>query len=794
MAVFGLGSVVSMINPGDIGNVRENPTVASWKGGGITRSDLDAMRIRHFQSLRFLQGLQFAASEKKGDNFRSLAMPIRPIAQGNDFKPELVDEQLLSRYLLAQRAENEGLIIGDGMLDDYFALTAGNVPMSRSELIAVNKRANQNQVGFETIKRHLKMELAAQQMQNFTMAGIPMIPNPLDAIELYSKTSSRVECQILPIPVDVADVTTEPAASEIRRVFDEGKSQYADPRGIEPGFKVPKKVKVQYFVADRDTFLQNEINKLTTEEVQAEYDRLVAEESGLVMEVVPDDEAPEIDIDITAPEFDEVPMQEDGSEANTNDSSETDEAPLVPDSVESADESPATDEKANEEGQGDDANGGLSSTIKRTKATYVSTHPVQEETETPAAEVVEEAAKTASDEAGKIVGDAAETVQEEATETPTNSVPPSGAASVESQQGSSAEKKPDVGSLDELMNQKDPSKVELPELTDEPKVKRRAKALVDCAQQIKESMKREDANAAIDKALASSEAELGMFRSLYTRWKFADEETRGEKPAALDFKSIADKYNLEFRETELVDDIELEETEIGKVRVFRQVRGPNGQPRPIFPFLANVIFDDYHDASEFDAKRENDMAAGASYVYWLAEKTDSRIPELDEVKDEVIEYLKKNQAYDAAMKRAEEIAAKVNGTNGEKTLIAEHPEKAVSSGGFTWFTVQRNTPSISNPIGVTNAGNEFMKTVFSLNQYDAAATSNYSRDTVYVVQMMTEKPPVTETGNDYLENRFFKFKTIPNDVRSVSQWYGQEIGIDWNKEFTESLDFELIGQ
>ena len=43
MAVFGLGSVFTMINPGKMSVERDNPVIATWKGGKITRNDLDVL-------------------------------------------------------------------------------------------------------------------------------------------------------------------------------------------------------------------------------------------------------------------------------------------------------------------------------------------------------------------------------------------------------------------------------------------------------------------------------------------------------------------------------------------------------------------------------------------------------------------------------------------------------------------------------------------------------------------------------------------------------------------------------
>ncbi len=794
MVVFGLGSVVSMVNPRDLGGGRENPVYAHWKGGDIRRTDLDALRFRHFQTIRFLQGLRSYAADKKGDNFQSLAIPIQPVAQGQDFQPDRVDEELFSRFLLAKKAEEEGLVVGDGMIEDYLALVAGNVPVSKAEMAAINKEVNQGQAGLEAIKRQLKIELAYQQMYSFTLAGIPMIPNPTDAIELYAKTSRRVECQVLPIAVDPESVKEEPTASEIRKIFEEGKIEYPDPQGIKPGFKIGKRVNVQYFVANRDTFLQNEINKLTDAEVQAEYERLVEAESAIVMEVIPDENMPTLDDPNNAADDDAPPTAEDESkkdDASTNDA----------DKDSGGDAAPTTNDKdpapANSDEKGD---GGLSTTLTTVRSQYVSA-PRQEPTEPSAEEIAKSVGETAGEQSP------AETKPEESQEKQGEP----GAADQDDKSASSAEQTPtpaDVAPLPQV----DPAasaaaaaaveKVQgqepvLPglavEKAEDIKPKMRPKPLIDCAQQVKESLKGEAATQAIDDALKRAEAELGAYRMMYTRWKYGNETSRGDEPAPVDCQKIADKFGVEFRESGLVDDLQLEETEIGKIRVFRQVMGPNGRPQAAFPPLAQIIFQGYHDTNEFDPKLENDMMAGATYLYWLSEKQDARIPELDEVKSEVVQFWKKQKAFDKALQEAEQIAASLNEKPGE-TLVGKYPEKGLQTGEFTWFNTASNQPAISVPIGVTQPGDEFMKAVFSLDQYQAAATFNYVRDTVYVVQMMTEKATVAETGQDYLENRFFKFKSIPNDVRKVSQWYGQEINIDWNEEFTKSMGLEFLGQ
>ena len=49
MAIFGLGSVVTGLNPGDLArsSTRENKVVAEWAGGELKESDVFNLRQKH---------------------------------------------------------------------------------------------------------------------------------------------------------------------------------------------------------------------------------------------------------------------------------------------------------------------------------------------------------------------------------------------------------------------------------------------------------------------------------------------------------------------------------------------------------------------------------------------------------------------------------------------------------------------------------------------------------------------------------------------------------------------------
>ena len=79
MAIFGLGPVFDVLSrSSSYESGEQNPVVAKWKGGTFKRSDLDLLRIRHSEVLRFQQAVGLAAAVKmkeKGEDYRPLVTP-----------------------------------------------------------------------------------------------------------------------------------------------------------------------------------------------------------------------------------------------------------------------------------------------------------------------------------------------------------------------------------------------------------------------------------------------------------------------------------------------------------------------------------------------------------------------------------------------------------------------------------------------------------------------------------------------------------------------------------------------
>lgn len=785
MVVFGLGTVVSMVSPSDLTRgEQEDKVIAIWDDGEFKRSDLDNMRVLHFRTIEFLDALQAAAREQKGDEFRSAAMMISPIIRpGEDFQQELVDEELIRRALLAAKVYKDGLVVSDKMVNEYLAIVAGNARFSPNDHKAINRQVNMDRISMTNIREQLKMELAAQQMDLFSFAGFPFYPNPSEAIEINERMTREVDCQVHPIAVsDFEDKTGEPTEAELQVIYEQGKYNYPDPRGITPGFKRGKQVDIEYLVADFETFLQNEINELskTPGKVKEFYDKMVEEENSLIMEIVPstdpldnsggsdDDAAPKPRIktgDESADSNDAPPVPRTQNKKADESAGSDDNPPAPP---KKSDES-KTEDKASDEKKDD---GGQSLIVQPTTEQFVA---LQEEQKS-------EKTEDKSTENQKTTQDKTENAGEQKP-----GEQKSGDAAKQDDGDAAQEGETDEKPDQEKDNKSDSDEsniVQIPEIKDEPVIQRRPKPFKDVADQVKREMKRKDATDAVQRAMSIAEGEIRTYTSLYGSWDSMLETERGEKPVPPDMKKIADDNKLQHVKVGKVDEVEFSRDTLGKVIMFIP-------PRTTIS-ISQFVFDRFDGLNLYDPINASDIMSGANYLYWVTEKNDATVPAFKEARADIVKFWKKQKAVELAMEEANKMAEQINSSNG-RTLIELYPIKSVPTGGFKWFTTNFGSPEISNPTGVNGTSQEFMKTTFSLNVKQAGAAPNFLRDTVYVIQVTSDINKPEELGKEFLENQFFKFQGLPQDVQAVSQFYGRDLRQDWQTEFEKSVGLEFIG-
>ena len=775
MAIFGLGPVFDTLSNGRMSenqNPDEYKVIATWKGGEIDRRQLDSMRIDHFQTVAFLDGVRQAAEKKGGGANRSFVMPISPI---NSNRPEVVDGELISRYIFAQLAAEEGVVASDGMVDDYLEGFSG-AQFSRQDYEAINNEVNSRYSTMSRIRERLKIELLANQMLLFGTLGISGAPNVTEAVQLFSRTIDQVECEVLPVDVSKMEsqVTTTPSPAEVKALYEEGKYDFPTANGEKPGFKMGPKLRLGYLVADFQAILQQEMNELSDEDVQKEYERLVAAKDEMVLEPLPVDDG-SIELNSPPPEESDVtpPPQanpETGGEEMEKAPGDVTAPPEISSDTPKAEAPKAEAPKAEapkaeaikQSGYGPESNYQFVSTGVQEKAVP--------EVKAEAPKVQEPKSESAPQESVE------PTAVEPTAVEPTAPVEPGGA---QSEEAAAAPQEP--GS-------------ETPASTQEPAPKERAiKPLKDVKEEVKRSMCEEPALEAMTTAITKASVMVQDHYEKRLRWEFEDNRKSEDEPAPLDLKVIAKQYKLIAKDTGLVDFTELSADTFGSVRVFQNMMVQGRQSPQLIP-MSQILFSDFSGLNTYEPKTVDDnWNTRNSYLYWVAQTVNTKIPSLEESESEVTKYWKKQEAFKLAKKEAQNYQKTVNDSGGKlMSEISGLPEaNVIKTGAFTWFSSFGST-RFSSPIGVTSAGEEFMKAAFKTPLLEAGVAENESRDTVYVIQPIVAGKEIDVIGEDFLTNQLFKFKRIPDEVQQVSQIYRRDALMDWYEEVNDRMEVKIL--
>lgn len=96
---------------------------------------------------------------------------------------------------------------------------------------------------------------------------------PLDLYETYRDQNERVSAYAVPFSVeDYVAKVKDPTEDELKGFYDKYKDQIPDPTRETPGFKVPRRVQVEYVMVDQEGLVEKHDKELTPEQVRKHYD------------------------------------------------------------------------------------------------------------------------------------------------------------------------------------------------------------------------------------------------------------------------------------------------------------------------------------------------------------------------------------------------------------------------------------------------------------------------------------------------------------------------------------------
>lgn len=799
LVVFGVLLMVVFLLP-QLGNFSGNrvekaddPVLVKWNGGSLRGSQLERMRMLHFQTVRFLDQLQQYAAQKKGRPIQPLVPPIDPLASGSeDYNEERADEEMLNRYLCAEEARKLGVVVSDEMVNDYVAYSGGEVELTDDELREIIRSSSSGYFSLSQIKEHLKLELACRQFEQMAQTGVQYFPNPVSAAQLYRRAASEMECTVYPVVVAdfLPNVDAQPTEADLMTLFEQGRYQLPDPTLQEPGFKVPRKINVQYAVAEFETFLQNEINKLTDAEVQAEYDRLVAAKDPSVMELV--DEADSL-LPGESPPPDAAPEAPPAGEGDGGTApAGTDPAPTAPttsgqddasgDAPSAGDEAskPEGANAAENPGEGDgDGQAGFTPRLPGQFAFLAGNASRFASGLIAAPLIVQDEAPATQDPKPESESPAPTADAEKAADSPA-SEPTAGEQQPPSESGAAEAAAPDPApSAAAEQPATDPA---APPQTPEPE--KRPRPLKDVADQIKRQLKSEPAREAMRNKVLALEEAVREYQQDLLIWESVPEEERDPKPSLPDFARMAADNGLQFSESKLVDEETMKELPIGKLFVFFQQRQ--------ILTLSQILFGTFETLRAYDPKQEQSFQDGNLWLYWVQETRKVETRSFSDARADVVAFWKMRQARNMARAKAENIVEEIN-SSGQQ-LNQKFGDKAVNTGAFSWFAGGQNDFGLGKPLGVEAPSDEFMQVASGLEIGKAGYAADLRGDRYYVIQRIAGDRRSPEEMTENFIQQVATEQSLPIGVRGANQSSVQETRFDYMDRFLKDHRIEWVGR
>ena len=743
-------------------------TAVHWDGGKLTNRDLNELVMRRRILNNFLKNVEIAG--------------MRPSAEAGVDPPELrvqrlmgpetpeqgVESSVVKSKLLAEAARESGMKISDDTLLQYLnELGRKNVAPEQMRDILKNMSTAGGRVSTDYVLDALREEMLAHNYRISHEFAFETV-TPQQRWKDWLRVNDRIVAEAAAVPADMylADVK-EPTEAELTAFFDKYKDVESSPDlnvlrrfGIElpsatPGFRVPRKIDLQFLEASYDEFLAKAEAKVTDEEVAKYYedhkDLFPKMNTGLMEDKDQKKGAPQ-----TEPPATKDNSKDDANEAKPADA-ETKPAENQTESPEKNETSPAPNDEKSDGNPSDEKKS--SYRANRTKSIFRLTAFAQE-AEKKDEKAADEAVTKPSDAPPK--AEDAEAKAAQPGDKPATTPP--AAPPAETPDASKAA--PANPATPAQQDTKKP--VEYQPLSE-----------------VKDEIRRRLAEAKVAEELSKLTGETqSQLDEEFNKWRFPEQElSDAEKkertpPKSLtDFAAIAQKTGLKNGTTGPKSLLALRDVPVGKSSAIDANR----------PLLA-MLFQG-NDLEMYQPVKTVDID-GNRFIVMKIGDTPGKIPTLAEVKDEVVKAWKKQQAAELAKKHAEEFAKKAEeaksplatffAENKSINVVRTDPFSELTGGDVSMVSgqPQQQPYRLSQPSEVVAPGPDFIRGVFNLNEGQVGVLLNNDHSIAYVVRVVEHQPGLAELRSAYMAEAY--------------SWYGENIMNQMHRqEIASSLDRDI---
>ncbi|HJQ79050.1 MAG TPA: hypothetical protein VJ828_03800 [Lacipirellulaceae bacterium] len=731
------------------GSRRDASDVAvTWDGGSLTNAELDQLVSQRQILNSFLRNVEYAggmAAVQAGVEPDALQLGVTRLG-GPSTREDGVERSVVRTKLFADAAREAGMQVSDDAIVAYLE-ELGRRRVSPDTMSAMIKEMG----GGRGIPPQYVLDALREEMLAYTYLNGHFYSfrtaTPEQRYDDWLRVNDRIVIEAAPVPAEsfLVDVP-EPKPSELAEFFEKHREREPMPDfeffpgggqmefpSATPGFRIPRTIDVQFIEANYDEFLAKVESQVTEEEIVKYYEDnkdpyFIKAKTDLIDEP----EAPEQPGD--APAADEANVPATGaSESSTNEGEPTSETSEPSQNGEDTPPAAESSAPASDESQNSQPPANAADPDSAPSAGDQSFNPVpagviglasflqQSGDETPADDSAEDAAASpaASSDAAQAAA-STDNAEQSATGDQAASAAETEADSAET----SAEAKPvEYQTLDEVRDE----------------IRRRL---------------------AISRVPEQLDALIGQIHSeINTEWTTyfssalsaeAEERAAPPPPAALaDLSPLAEKHGLKAGKTGPIAYFELRASPVGK-----SINEESSAPLSDL-FFGSKDLDLYQPVTGKDSQTAN------RYVAMKTSDKPGRVPELAQVRNDVVRAWKLQKAAELAEKFATNEAKKAQeagrplgeffspgGVMGE--VVRTDPFAMYTGGEIAYATRTIEPFRLSEPDGIVAAGPAFMDKVFEMKVGDVAAVMNHDRSIAYVVRLVEHAMPPEELRTAYL--------------------------------------------
>jgi len=710
----------------------QDPVAVSWKGGEFSEGGLErAVATRRVVNLFLAEAAALGGR--------------RPARQ---FLPEQ-EEQVVQTMLLSQDARDNGVLVSDRAVNDFLAQWTGNLvrPEQLDDLLS-RMRVGPLAVSQQDVFDVLRTELAAQTILMLHQPAFGGTP-PGWRWEQYRRLDQQAKVELVPVVVETfADQVPPPTEAALRSLYEKHKNALPEARSSTPGFREPHRVQYAYLVAKRGVFDEEAAKEVTDEQIAEYYEK----NKVSMFRAQPATEKAAGDASATTdkaePATDKPATDKPATDKPATDKPAADKpAADKPAADKPAADKPAADKPAADKpAAGSDA--GASSTGPR--ATLVAFK--QPAGDKPAAD------KSVS--------------EKPAPEKPAADKPADGNAAEQPKAADVAEKATPAA--------EDPSQFEpLEKVKDE----------------IRRRLAQQRADTRIDAIFTKVAGDLGSYAEDFALWQ-ARRPSGVEPPRPPDLEKIAEKQGLGWSRSELVSaDAAVAAGGIGSS--FERFSDPTN------PFGFRAWLDQMYGSNTMTLRPITSRdVEGNRYLSWKTEDQPEFTPSFATARADVERAWRILEARGLAKRRAEEITRQAAATGQPLASTVQELSKDDARGGglqatevgpFSWFAQDAvaagGPPRMSEPEGVSMAGEEFMRAVFSLEPGGTAVAFNEPQTVCYAIRLVAQDPAPEQLREQFVTARGDRQRTAMLEQGEMSRSFQATIeemekrrGLEWKRQ------------